>query len=172
LDNDLPYDETEPVMGEVVDDPFVAVRAAALAQHDNIVYLPPIELHTGKYLRVEARICIIYRHDSGDYHHARLEVIYFKRRRQMDGFAVVRKAVLDGAALETLGAGLLQIPRFRTLSIDDTARALLLPVGATAPKLSAVEARSLREGMGNLLSTPQGLDAIRDGRLTSEALRL
>src|SRR5690348_3517571 len=105
-------------MGEVVDDPFAALRAGTPERHGNLVYPPPIELHAGEYVRIEARICLIHRHDTGAYHHARLEVVYFKRRRQADTFTVVRKAALDGAALEALVAGLLQIPKFRSMSID------------------------------------------------------
>ena len=52
----LPYDETEPVYGEVVADPLEAVRSYTMERHDNIVYASPFELYRGPLKRVEAQV--------------------------------------------------------------------------------------------------------------------
>ncbi len=79
-DDDLAYDGLDPVMGEVVDDPFESVRAGTLQHHDNRVYLTSIELYCGPRSRVEARICMIYRHDNREYHHTRVDVFGTEKR--------------------------------------------------------------------------------------------
>jgi Domain of unknown function (DUF4263) len=168
-DYNLLFDRLEPVMGEVVDDPFEAVRAGSLECHDNLAYLPTIELASGPRRRIEARLCQIFRHDSGEYHHTRLELIYFRRRRSVGGFTVDRKAALDGAALEKLVSGLLQVPKFQTMSLHGAARTLLLPLGKSAT-LPHDELVMLTDNLANLLSTRASLDVIRQGRLTIDAL--
>jgi len=71
MDDVLPFDELEPVYGEVLDDPLASVVSSIPQRRDNRVRFDAIELHSGDYARIVARICQIYRHEGGTHHHAR-----------------------------------------------------------------------------------------------------
>jgi hypothetical protein len=164
-DEPLPFDDIEPVYGEVVADPLEAVRSYTMERHQNIVYLSPIELHRGLFRRIELRVCQVYRHRDGAYRHSRAEILYFVRQRKAEDFRFVRRAFLDGAALETLIAYLTMMPRFKHMVEAD--KALVVPVGGS---ITAENAVRLASAIGNLLSSGAGIDAIVGEHLTAEAL--
>jgi len=161
----LPYDETEPVYGEVVADPLEAVRSYTMERHDNIVYASPFELYRGPLKRVEAQVCQIYRHRDGTYRHSRIELLYFVRSRVAEDFRFVRRAALEGAALESLVAYLTTMPRFEQLAHAD--HVLAVPMGGRIPPAYAIR---LAPAVGNLLSSGSGIDAIVGHHLTADAL--
>jgi hypothetical protein len=167
-DDSLPFDEFEPVYGEVLDNPLTAVASTIPERRDNRVHFDAIELHCGDFSRIEARICQIYRHESGTYHHTRVELLYFKRRRKADAFTVIRKAALDGEALETLLANLASIPRLK--EIGEASQAILLPLQDKAAEITPDVLQGLARAVGVLLSTRRGLDAVGGGLLTPEVL--
>ncbi|MGI8550043.1 MAG: Shedu anti-phage system protein SduA domain-containing protein, partial [Dehalococcoidia bacterium] len=167
-DDDLPFDDREPTIGEVIDDPRQAVWAITSKRHDNIVYFDPIELHSGLYLRVVASVSVVHRHDTGEHHHIRLELIYFKRKKTSGPFTVVQKAVLEKAALEKLVASLALVPNLRALHIDAAANTLI--VHFQAGQLSTAETDGLSRSLSSFLGTRQGLRSISHGLLSADAL--
>ena len=112
------------------------------------------------------RITQIYRHNDSTYHHSNMELIYFKRNNARDDFRLVRKAPLDGQALETLVAALCSVPRFA--DIKDASSSLVLP--ANGVKISPEVLARLTPALGQLLSSAETLDAIIQGQLTPGAL--
>lgn len=164
-----PLDITfEPVLGEVVENPLEAVRAGILNQHENLIFMPPVELHSGPRRRVVAAICLFHRHDNGAYHHARLELTYCTRKTTKRPFVVDQKAVIDGKALETLLAQLLLTPRGQTIS--DLAGALLVPLNGTPLSVAPEAAGQLAQGIATVLTSEQGLQAVGSGLLSPDAV--
>lgn len=117
-----------------VEDPLEAVRAINVERRGNLAYIGPIYLHEGPHRRIIARICQIYRHTTGDLHHLRLELYYFKRQRVKDQFVADNQITLEGAALNTLLTSLRRLPEFE--SIDEVVDSLLLPLRVAPDKLS------------------------------------
>lgn len=124
-DQDLPYDDHAPLLGEVVTDPLAAVTASAPERRGNLVY-HEIELHSGPYARTIARFCQVYRHSTHEYRHTSVEFFHFKRPNQHAGFAIDRKFALDGAALEAFVAATHAIPRLQM--IGEAASSIVVPM--------------------------------------------
>lgn len=167
-DSSLPFDEFEPVYGEVVDDPLSAVAATTPDRRGNLVHFPPILLYQGDRTQTIARVAQIYRHEDGTYHHTRVEILYFKRGRKSEPFTLVRKAALDGAALEVLLANLAAVPRLR--EIGEAARTVLLPLQTNAAEVPSDVLRGLADAVGILLGSEHGLSAVVRGLLTADAV--
>lgn len=167
-DKSLPFDESEPVYGEALDDPLHSVVASIPERHANLIHFPPIEIYAGDYVRVIAKISQIYRHVDHTYHHTRLELLYCKRGRKSGPYTVIRKAALDGAALEILVANLACVPRLKEIS--EAAQSILLPLQATAATLSKDVMKGLAAAVAVLLGSQHGKDAITQGLLTPETL--
>lgn len=156
------------VVGEVVDDPLGAIRAATPARYDNLLYLPEVVLRDGPRTRVMAKICLIYEHETGAFHHARADLYYFGRQRNTGPFTLKNKAVLDEAALPQLLATISDIAPLQAMSIEQAEHVLLLPVGATP--LPGTTMQRVAEGVSALLSSEQGWRALCEELLTADAL--
>jgi len=166
VEEPLPLDEDGPIFGEVTGDPLELVRACTPESRNNMVVMPPVVLHEGKFKKVVARITQFYRHDTGVYHHSKLELIYFKRNNTREEYRVVRKAPLDGQALEALIATLCSAPRFA--DIRDASTSLVVPVSGSS--FAPEDVARLAPALGQLLSSTSSLDAVVRGELTPAAL--
>jgi Domain of unknown function (DUF4263) len=162
-----PYDDRPPLMGETTHDPLEQVKAAISEQRGNLIYRT-VELHAGPFARTIARFCEVYRHVSQDYRHTSVEFFHYRRQNQREGFDLVRKFALDGAALETFIASVGALPHLET--IRQAASSIVLPVTGPTSHLGEGEIETVISGLSRFLNMKQGLRAIAEGKLTPETL--